>query len=64
MEEDRAQADKVLLATCTRLGRQFLYNQRNTSRGHFWAERGVRVKKGENYDHLPPMTVEDYMTVS
>ena len=64
MEEDRAQADKVLLATCTRLGRQFLYNQRYTSVSHFFAERGKRINKKDTVAEPPEMTVEDYMTVS
>nr|XP_051199994.1 uncharacterized protein LOC127313523 [Lolium perenne] len=66
-EVEEAAANRTLRATCERLTPQVWYNQRITSAGHFWAERGERVHKpdivGKNAKAEYEMTVEDYMSV-
>nr|XP_051208557.1 uncharacterized protein LOC127325775 [Lolium perenne] len=66
-EVEEAAANRTLRATCERLTPQVWYNQRITSAGHFWAERGERVHKpdivGKNAKAEYEMTVEDYMTL-
>ena len=67
-EVEETAANRTLRATCERLTPQVWYNQRITSAGHFWAERGERVHKpdivGKNAKAEYEMTVEDYMSVS
>nr|XP_051221196.1 uncharacterized protein LOC127339371 [Lolium perenne] len=64
-EVEEAAANRTLRATCERLTPQVWYNQRITSAGHFWAERGERVHKpdivGKNAKAEYEMTVEDYI---
>ncbi|KAK1627445.1 hypothetical protein QYE76_001760 [Lolium multiflorum] len=66
-EVEETAANRTLRATCERLTPQVWYNQRITSAGHFWAERGERVHKpdivGKNAKAEYEMTVEDYMSV-
>ncbi|KAK1631130.1 hypothetical protein QYE76_005445 [Lolium multiflorum] len=66
-EVEETAANRTLRATCERLTPQVWYNQRITSAGHFWAQRGERVQKpdivGKNAKAEYEMTVEDYMSV-
>ncbi|KAK1678262.1 hypothetical protein QYE76_039110 [Lolium multiflorum] len=65
-EVEETAANRTLRATCERLTPQVWYNQRITSAGHFWAERGERVHKpdivGKNAKAEYEMTAEDYMS--
>ena len=67
-EEDYETADRTLLGACVKLTPQVWYNQKVTAASHFWADRGVRVKKEDIVGKRPNpeynMTLEEYMSVS
>lgn len=67
-DEDREAAERTLLRACEKLTPQVWYNQKVTAASHFWAERGVRVKKEDIVGRTPnpdyAMTLEEYMSVS
>lgn len=63
--EDKERADVVLRAACRKLTRQQWYNQNITCIGHYYANQGTRYSKAEIVRGLaPPMTIEQYMSVS
>ena len=49
---------------CVRLTPQQWYNQKHTAIGHFFSEKGERVKKADNVKRPPVMELQDYMSVS
>ena len=67
-EEEQWKADRTLLGACVKLTPQVWYNQKVTAASHFWADRGVRVKKEDIVGKRPNpeynMTLEEYMSVS
>ena len=67
-EEEQGKADRTLLGACVKLTPQVWYNQKVTAASHFWADRGVRVKKEDIVGKRPNpeynMTLEEYMSVS
>lgn len=67
-ELDDEKADQTLLRACRKLTPQVWYNQKATAVSHFWAQKGVRVKKqdivGPDAKAEYDMTLEEYMTVS
>ena len=67
-DEDREAADRTLLRACKKLTPQVWYNQKVTAASHFWAKRGMRVKKEDIVGRTPnldyAMTLEEYMSVS
>ena len=67
-DEDADMATINLQRAAERLTPQVWYNQKSTSAGQFWAQRGVRVKKedivGQNPKKEYAMTFDEYMSVS
>ena len=67
-EEDKETADRTLLRACEKMTPQVWYNQRVTAASHFWADKGVKVKKDDIVGKTPKpeyaMTLDDYMSVS
>lgn len=67
-EEEQEKADRTLLGACVKLTPQVWYNQKVTAASHFWADRGVRVRKedivGRNPNPDYAMTLDEYMSVS
>ena len=67
-EEEQGKTDRTLLGACVKLTPQVWYNQKVTAASHFWADRGVRVKKEDIVGKRPNpeynMTLEEYMSMS
>jgi hypothetical protein len=67
-KEDTQKADRTLLGACEKLTPQVWYNHKVTAASHFWAERGMRVKKedivGRNPNPDYAMSLDDFMSVS
>lgn len=67
-EEDSDRANRNLLRACEKLTPQVWYNHKATAASHYWAQRGVRVKKedivGPNPNPEYAMTLDEYMSVS
>ena len=66
--EHKDLADMNLLRACQKLTPQVWYNHKAMAASHFWAQRGVRVKKedivGPNPKTEYAMTFDEYMSVS
>jgi len=67
-EEEQAKANRTLLGACVKLTPQVWYNQKVTAASHFWADRGLRVRKedivGKRLNPDYAMTLDEYMSVS